>query len=105
MTEFTLDGIRPQIHFWSWFAPADGPFGQWTFRCLVDDAAEYVTGWLFFKVDGQDVELREDIPYSTILKLAKQFGSPLVVLDHWMIAMCEKAALSTPLFPERVRVL
>ncbi|WP_410671277.1 hypothetical protein [Amycolatopsis sp. cmx-4-68] len=98
---FTLADIHAAAHAWGRKAPTLGALDDWLFRCEVDDARQEVEGWLTYTDDGKVKELREDIPYSLILDFANKFGSPLVVLDRWMVAMCEKAGVTVPLFPDR----
>lgn len=98
---FTLPEVQPQIHAWARSAPTLGALDDWRFRCQADDAARYVTGWLTYAADERIHELEEDISYALVLNFANKFGSAQTVLDHWMIAMCEKAQVSVPLFPQR----
>lgn len=98
---FVLADVHAAVHVWVRQVPTLGAGDDWLFRCEVDDARQYVTGWLTYIADQQIKELREDLPYGLILDLANKFGSPLVVLDRWMVAMCEKTGGSLPLFPTR----
>lgn len=100
--KFTPADIHADVHAWVKHAPGLGALDDWLFRAEVDDVAQYVTGWLTY-TDGRIKEFREDISYHTVLKLANRFGSALVVLDQWFTAMCDKAGVSIPLFPDRPR--
>lgn len=100
---FTVAEVHADIHAWAKRVPTLGAMDDWLFRIQVDDAKQVVTGWLTFTRDKRVVEQCEDISYSLILDFANRFGSPLTVLDQWFIAMCEKAKVSIPLFPERSR--
>ena len=83
--------------------PDIGAMDDWRFRVQADDSSQHVIGWLTYVKDKKVVEQCEQIPYEMIAELANRFGSALAVLDQWFLAICDKAGVSQPLFPDRER--
>jgi hypothetical protein len=99
--KFTPSDVHADVHAWVRQVPTLGAMDDWLFRVEVDDAAQYVTGWLTYTADAKIREYREDISYALIHDMANRFGSPLIVLDNWFTALCEKFKVSVPRFPDR----
>jgi len=100
---FTVADVHQEAHLWVKQVPDIGAMDDWRFRVQADDSSQHVIGWLTYVKDKKVVEQCEQIPYEMIAELANRFGSALAVLDQWFLAICDKAGVSQPLFPDRER--